>query len=148
MIHVVRCRSRRPLEQSAEVSHFSVRMGEQVGYLRFQGPCIYYFAERRVGCKRQQVTRNIEGPGLESALVSFLLHLRRFGRNLGEIAEHLFRKRFILRKKTVNGSPVEFSCSIIYAEIRRVVAAFSEVLITSGALLPVPALLIGDHNGR
>ncbi len=116
--------------------------------LRLQRARIHNLAERSVGRQRQKVTRNVEGPRLQRALVRFLLHVGRFGSNVDQILRHVRRKRLVLGEQKIQCLAVETSPLIIRPEIRRVIPTLLEVLIPRRPLLPIPALLVGQFNRR
>src|SRR5579862_7812654 len=83
----------------------------------------------------------------QGAFIGLLLHLRRLGGSLAQILKHLFGKMPVFGKEMIDRVAVERARGLILAEVRHVVTALLEVLITGGALLAVPTGLV-DHNRR
>ena len=77
-------------------------MREQMRNLALQSSCVDDLSQGRVGRQRQQVTRDVERPGPQRALVSVLLHLSRLRGYSHQVMKHLLRKRFVLRKKVTD----------------------------------------------
>ncbi len=124
-----------------------MRVRKQVRHLRLQRARVHDFAERSVRSERQQVARNVEGPGLKSALVGFLLHVGRLGRDADQVLRHVGGERVVLGEKKIQSFAVELAGYVVGAELGRVVAAPLEILVAGGALLAVPSLFVGQFDG-
>ena len=61
-------------ELCAQIAHFGEGMREEAGDLRFERAGVDDLAEGGVGGERQQVAGDVEGAGLEGAVVGFGLH--------------------------------------------------------------------------
>ena len=131
MVDVVSRFGRSPFQQLAEMADLLVRIGQQACDLAFQGARVNDLAQRSIRCQRQQISRDVEGTRPHSALVGFLLHVRWPGGDFRQITKHRVRVLFVFGKETVNRLLVESACRLVTAEIRRVVAAFLEILVAS-----------------
>ncbi len=120
---------------------------EQVRDLDLQRTGVDDLAQRRVGSQRQQVARDVEGAGLQRALVLLLLHVGGLGGDADEVLRHVRRERVIFCKKTIQRLAVEIAGFVVGPKVGGVVAALLEILIAGGALLAVPALLVGQFDG-
>src|SRR5208283_4072924 len=88
-----------------------------------------------------------EGAGTQRALVCVRLHFGGTGRDAGEIFERPLRNCFVSREQRLDGLAIKSLRGSVTLKTGRVVTAFPEVLIASRALLAIPALLVGDHDG-
>ena len=131
----------------AQVADFGHGMREQPRNLRFQGARVHDLAQGRVGRERQQVARHVEGPRLQGAVVGLRLHRLGAGDALAQGFVDGGGGALVGGEKVVDRIAVEFGGRGIGAEFGKVPAGFLEVLIARGALLPVPALLIHQHDG-
>src|SRR5580658_9146503 len=112
--------------------------------LSFKSPRVDDLPQRSIRSQRQQVARDVKGPRLQRALVRFLLHLGRLGRDADQVLRHMRRERLVLGEEKIKRLTIERASFAVGAELRRVIAAFFEVLIAGRTLLPVPALLVGQ----
>ena len=87
LIHVVGGRQRRLFSNSPSRRISSCGMRQQVRDLRFQRARIDDFAQRSIGRQRQQITRDVEGPRAQGALVGIGFMSSGLGVMLGQVFE-------------------------------------------------------------
>src|SRR4051812_14809418 len=63
------------------------------------------------------------------------------------MTEDLFRNAVVFAKQKLRGFGVNTARALV-SEFWHEVAALTKILITSGALLPIPALLVNKDDGR
>ena len=121
-------------------------MRKQMRHLRLESARVDDLSQRSIRSQRQKIARNIESPGTQRSLVRVLLHVGRLRRNPAEILKHRLRQLLVVGKQLIDGLPVKPPRRSIFPEIRRVVTALPEILVARRTLLPVPALLVRNHD--
>ena len=134
-------------EFCTEVAHFGEGMREQPGDLGFERACVDDLAERGIGGERQQVAGDVEGAGLEGALVGLGLHRLGARDALAQGFVDGSGGALVGGEEILDGVRVEFGGSGIGGEVGKVPAGFLEVLIAGGAFLAVPALFVDQDDG-
>src|ERR1700729_3136552 len=122
--------------------------------LSFQRARIDDLPERSIRGQRQQITRNVKSACAQRPFVGFGFHVRGTRRDAGEILEGLLRALLVAREQGPNRLVIEGArrCARKAAagarnlEVRRVVSALLEVLVTRRPLLAVPALLVDNDD--
>ena len=123
-------------------------MGEQPRDLGLQRPRIHNLAQRGVGSQGQQVARYVKGARLERSLVGVRWHGFRAGNTPAQSIKDRRGGSLVGVKKLFDILGVELCRGGILAEIREKPAGFEKILVAGGALLPVPALLVHQDDGR
>src|SRR6185437_16041351 len=87
-----------------------------------------------------------EGAGLQGALPGLRLHVIGAGNAGLQRLQHALGDFVIGGEGCLNAPPEGLSPGRIRAEIGHVPAAFSKILVTGGALLTIPSLLVDEYN--
>ena len=136
------------LQPHSQLPYLGDRIGEKPGNLGFQSARVDDLAQRCVGGQRQKVARDIKGPRLQRAVVALLLHVGRLRHLVLQRGEHGLENAVIAGEEVLDGFAIAVRGCGIGAEVRHVPAALSEILVSRGPFLPVPALLVDQHDGR
>src|SRR5208282_123232 len=156
-VRVVGRRNGGLFQQRSQIADFFMRLRKQVGDLAFQRAGVDDFPERSVGGERQQIARDVESAGAQSALVCLRLHFGGTRGDADEIFERSLRNFFVGCEQGLDGFAIQSPGrsarggtvfrEIVILESRRIVTALPEVLIAGRTLLAIPALLVGNNNG-
>ncbi len=131
-------------ELFAECADLREGAGEEAGDLGFEGSSVDDLAERGIGGEREEVAGDIEGAGLEGAIVGVGLHGVGAREGGFESFEHPGAGVLVGGEEGFYGGGVGGGGG---AEVGSKPAGLLEVLITGGALLTVPALLVDELDG-
>ncbi len=99
-------RTRGVAEFVAEGADFGEVAGEQAGDLGFEGAGVDDLAERGVGGEGEEVAGDVEGAGLEGAVVGVRLHRVGRGMALGEGVEHVLAEVLVGGEEGLDGGGV------------------------------------------
>ena len=132
-------------ELVAEGADLGEVTGEEAGDLGFEGAGIDDLPEGGIGGEGEEVAGGIEGSCLEGALVGFGLHGLGAGDRMLQGFEHTGADAVVGGEGLLDGLGVEGRGG--FRRGRGEPAGAAEVLVASGALLTVPALLVDQGNG-